>query len=167
MADQAAAPQQGDKQVLSWQDLEKATDAIASQVGESGFVPSIIIAIARGGMVPAGILAYKLGVRLADVINVEFYTDMERTRPDPVLLAPMLETQAVSGQRILVVDDVATSGRTLSIVMKLLRGFGADVRSAVVCTKPGTIIAPDFRWRTTQGWIVFPWSSIAPTTAGD
>lgn len=143
---------------LTWEQVDRAADDIARQVHDSGFAPRVIIAIARGGMVPAGLLAYKLDVKLADVINVEFYTDLERTRPDPVLLAPILETQAISGQQILVVDDVAQSGRTLSIVMKLLRGFGGDVRSAVLCTRAGTIIAPDFRWRTTERWVVFPWS---------
>ncbi len=167
MADATAAEQPRDRQVLTWHEVDQATDEIARQVTGSGFAPAIIIAIARGGMVPAGVLAYKLGIKLADTINVEFYTDQERTRPDPVLLAPMLETEAISNHKILVVDDVADTGRTLALVMKLLRGFGADVRSAVVCTKPGTIVAPDFRWKTTDGWIVFPWSPNAPTTAGD
>ena len=151
---------------VSWEHLHRDAKALAWRLMSAGSFEGII-AITRGGMVPAGVLAYKLGIKLADTINVEFYTDQERTRPDPVLLAPMLETEAISNHKILVVDDVADTGRTLALVMKLLRGFGADVRSAVVCTKPGTIVAPDFRWKTTDGWIVFPWSPNAPTTAGD
>ena len=96
-----------------------------------------------------GALTYRLGVKLTDAINVEFYTDVEQTLPDPVLLAPMLDTESIAGRQLLVVDDVADSGRTLSLVVKLLRGFGADVRSAVLYAKPTTIVNPDFCWRRT------------------
>ena len=76
------------REVLTWEGLGKAADDLALQVHESGFLPSVIIAIARGGMIPAGALTYRLGVKLTDAINVEFYTDVHQTLPDPVLLAP-------------------------------------------------------------------------------
>lgn len=155
------------KEILTWEEVGHATDDIARQVVDSGFAPKIIIAIARGGLVPAGALTYKLGVKLTDAINVEFYTDVETTRPDPILLAPMLDSASISNQRILIVDDVADSGRTLALVIKLLRGFGADVRSAVLYAKPSTIVSPDFRWKDTDRWIVFPWSAKPPISAGE
>lgn len=167
MAFHADSDDTGGREVLTWEQVGDATDDLARQVVESGFEPRVIIAIARGGMIPAGALTYKLGVKLTDAINVEFYTDVETTRPDPILLAPMLDSQSISNQRILVVDDVADSGRTLALVIKLLRGFGAEVRSAVLYTKPQTIITPDFHWRATDRWIVFPWSSRPPLTGGD
>lgn len=150
------------REVLTWEGLGEATDDLALQVRESGFRPAVIIAIARGGMIPAGALTYRLGVKLTDAINVEFYTDVHQTLPDPVLLAPMLDTESIAGRQLLVVDDVADSGRTLSLVVKLLRGFGADVRSAVLYSKPATIVKPDFCWRHTDRWIVFPWSARPP-----
>ena len=150
------------KEVLTWEGLGDATDDLARQVHESCFDPSVIIAIARGGMVPAGSLTYRLGVKLTDAINVEFYTDVHQTLPDPVLLAPMLDTESITGRRILIVDDVVDSGRTLALVVKLLRGFGADVRSAVLYAKPTTVVEPDFCWKHTDRWIVFPWSAKPP-----
>ena len=104
-------------------------------------------------------------MKLTDAINVEFYTDVNETLADPILLAPLLDTDSIRGRRILVVDDVADSGRTLALVLKLLRGFGAEVRSAVLYTKPRTVVQPDFSWRTTDKWIVFPWSAKPPVTA--
>ena len=103
-------------------------------------------------------------MKLSDAINVEFYTDVDETLPDPVLLAPMLDTESIAERRILVVDDVADSGRTLHLVIKLLRGFGAEVRSAVLYAKPRSIVAADFVWKTTDDWIVFPWSAEPPVT---
>jgi len=153
------------KEVLTWGQLGDATRDLAQQVADSGFRPGVVIAVARGGLVAAGALTYALGIKLVDAINVEFYTDVAETLPDPILLSPMLDTDAIVNQSILVVDDVADSGRTLHLVIKLLRGFGADVRSAVLYSKPGSVVRPDFAWKHTDRWIVFPWSAEPPVLA--
>lgn len=167
MAYHADATDLADKEVLTWEGFGAAQREIAQAVADSGFHPTVIVAVARGGMPVAGALTYSLGVKLTDAINVEFYTDVDQTLPDPILLAPMLDTESITGKKILVVDDVADSGRTLGLVIKLLRGFGADVRSAVLYAKPSTLVQPDFVWRTTDRWIVFPWSAEPPVTARD
>ncbi|MGV8846286.1 phosphoribosyltransferase [Tessaracoccus sp.] len=153
-------------EVLTWAELGEVTDSLARQVADSGFHPDVVIAIARGGLVIAGSITYALDVKLVDAINVEFYVDINETRPDPILLAPMLDSESIADQKILVVDDVADSGRTLALVLKLLRGFGADVRSAVLYHKPRSIVTPDFSWRQTDAWITFPWSANPPVVKG-
>lgn len=154
-----------DKEILSWELFGQAQEELAQQIADSDFSPEVLVAVARGGMLPGGALTYSLGVKLTDAINVEFYTDVNETLADPILLAPLLDTDSIRGRRILVVDDVADSGRTLALVLKLLRGFGAEVRSAVLYTKPRTVVQPDFSWRTTDKWIVFPWSAKPPVMA--
>lgn len=154
-----------DKEILSWELFGQAQEELAQQIADSDFSPEVLVAVARGGMLPGGALTYSLGVKLTDAINVEFYTDVNETLADPILLAPLLDTDSIRGRRILVVDYVADSGRTLALVLKLLRGFGAEVRSAVLYTKPRTVVQPDFSWRTTDKWIVFPWSAKPPVTA--
>ena len=150
------------KEILTWETFGDAAEELAAQIHHSGFDPEILIAVARGGMIPGGALTYSLGVKLTDDINVEFYTDVQETLPDPVLLAPMLDTESIRNKRILIVDDVVDSGRTLALVLELLRGFEADVRSAVLYAKPTTVINPDFVWKATDKWIVFPWSAKPP-----
>lgn len=154
-----------DKEVLTWQGFGDAGRELATVIAADGYAPEIVIAIARGGLLPAGHLAYALGLKLADAINVEFYTDVHETLPDPVLLEPMLDVEAIHGRRLLVVDDVADSGRTLALVLDLLRGMGAEARSAVLYAKPTSVVDPDFVWRRTERWIVFPWSALPPVTA--
>ena len=132
-----------DKEILSWELFGQAQEELAQQIADSDFSPEVLVAVARGGMLPGGALTYSLGVKLTDAINVEFYTDVNETLADPILLAPLLDTDSIRGRRILVVDDVADSGRTLALVLKLLRGFGAEVRSAVLYTKPRTVVQPD------------------------
>lgn len=153
-----------DKEVLTWDRFGRAARDLAQAVADSDFDPEIIIAVARGGLLPGGALAYALGIKLSDAINVEFYTDVHQTLPDPVLLAPLLDTESIAGRRLLVVDDVADSGRTLALVLDLLRSHGADTRSAVLYAKSATIVEPDFVWKHTDQWIVFPWSAEPPVT---
>lgn len=149
-------------EVLTWEAFGRASRELAQTVADSGFRPEIIIAVARGGLLPAGALSYSLGVKLSDAINVEFYTDVHETLPDPVLMAPFLDTENLEGKSLLVVDDVADSGRTLALVIEILERYGGDVRSAVIYGKPRSAVDPDYVWRRTSEWIVFPWSAELP-----
>lgn len=153
------------KEILTWQLFGDATRQLATTIANSDFKPEVLISIARGGMIPGGALTYALGIKLTDAINVEFYTDVKQTLPDPVLLAPMLDTNFIQGKKLLVVDDVVDSGRTLDLVIKMLRNFGAECRSAVLYEKPTTVIEPDYVWKKTDKWIVFPWSAEPPVMA--
>ncbi|AEG82442.1 MULTISPECIES: phosphoribosyltransferase [Corynebacterium] len=152
------------KEVLTWDGFGNANRELAQQIVDDGYDPEIIVAVARGGLVPAGALSYSMGVKLSDAINVEFYTDVNETLPDPVLLEPLLDTNSIKGRRVLVVDDVADSGRTLQLVLKLLESHGAEVRSAVIYAKSRSVVSPTYVWKHTDEWIVFPWSAEPPVT---
>ena len=108
------------REVLTWSDFGVASRDLATQIVADGFIADIVVAVARGGLVPAGALAYALGTKAAGTLNVEFYTDVEETLPAPVVLEPLLDTSALAGKNLLVVDDVADSGRTLALVLDLL-----------------------------------------------
>ena len=152
------------KEILTWEGFGVASRELAQTIADDGYEPEIIIAVARGGLVAAGALSYALGVKLSDAINVEFYTDVHTTLPDPILLEPMLDVASISGRKLLVVDDVADSGRTMKLVLEILRDQGAEVRSAVLYEKSVSVVKPDYTWRHTDEWIVFPWSAEPPVT---
>ena len=82
------------------------------------------------------------------------------------LAAAVAATDYQPDQRVLVVDDVADSGRTLALVLDLVRARVAQVRGAVLYEKPRSIVRPDYAWRHTDRWISFPWSALPPVTAG-
>lgn len=153
------------KEILTWELFGTAQRELAQQIADSGFTPDIIIAVARGGLLPAGALSYSMGIKLSDAMNVEFYTDVHETLPDPVLLEPLLDVNAIAGKKLLVVDDVADSGRTLDLVLELLRPHAAEVKSAVLYGKSRSAVSPDYVWRHTDEWIVFPWSAEPPVQA--
>ena len=152
------------KEILTWEGFGVASRELAQTIADYGYEPEIIIAVARGGLVAAGALSYALGVKLSDAINVEFYTDVHTTLPDPILLEPMLDVASISGRKLLVVDDVADSGRTMKLVLEILREQGAEVRSAVLYEKSVSVVKPDYTWRHTDEWIVLPWSAEPPVT---
>jgi hypoxanthine phosphoribosyltransferase len=137
---------------------------LATDVLVSGFMPDFVIAIARGGLLLAGALAYALGVKNCGSLNVEFYTGVEERLPMPIVLPPLLDKESLNGQRVLLADDVSDSGRTLALVVELLEAAGAEVRSVVLYTKPGTVHEPDYCWRRTSRWIAFPWSAMPPVS---
>ena len=153
-----------DREVLGWQEFGQASRELASQVQQSGFMPDMVVAIARGGLLLAGSVAYALDVKSCGAINLEFYTGVDLRLDEPVLLSPMLDTPSVAGQRVLLVDDVSDSGRTLAMVLALLLSAQADVRSLCLYSKPDTVLEPDYVWRKTSKWIAFPWSSLPPVT---
>lgn len=147
-----------ERETLTWDGFGAATRDLARSILASGFEPEVVVAIARGGLLPAGAIAYGLGVKNCGAINVEFYTGIGTVLDAPEVLPPELDMAYLDGRRVLLVDDVADSGRTLALAVQLLKDKGADVRSVTIYTKPSTIIQPDFAWKDTDLWINFPWS---------
>ncbi len=156
-----------DRELLSWDLFGTAVRELAGTVAGSGFVPDLVVGIARGGLPIAGGIAYALDAKMVGTLNVEFYTGIGTTLAEPVVLPPLLDLAALADQRVLVVDDVADSGRTLALVLDLVRERVAEARSAVLYEKPGSIVRPDYAWRRTDRWISFPWSALPPVTAAE
>lgn len=156
----------GERERLSWEQFGEASRELARAILRDGFAPEVVVAIARGGLLPAGAIAYALGVKNCGALNVEFYTGIGTVRDAPEVLPPALDIAYLAGRRVLLVDDVADSGRTLAMAVSLLRDRGADVRSVTVYTKPGSIATPDYSWRETSRWIDFPWSWRGTVTGG-
>jgi uncharacterized protein len=148
----------GEREQLTWDGFGEASRDLARRILADGFVPEVVVAIARGGLLPAGAISYGLGVKNCGALNVEFYTGVGTVLDAPEVLPPALDIDYLEGRRVLLVDDVADSGRTLALAVDLLRKRGADMRSVTLYIKPGTIATPDYWWKETPLWIDFPWS---------
>lgn len=168
--DGAAGAADPDRENLTWELFGAAERELSAQIVASGWIPDLIIAIARGGLILAGAIGYAIGIKAMGAINVEFYTDVGRTLDEPTVLPPLMDASELPGKKVLVVDDVADSGKTLKMVMELLRHEGlqlggasvpVEARSACIYLKPRSVHRPDYVWRETDKWINFPWS-VAP-----
>jgi hypoxanthine phosphoribosyltransferase len=107
-------------------------------------------------------LAYALDCKNLFTMNVEFYTGIGTTLDAPVMLPPLLDATELDDLSVLIVDDVADSGKTLELVAGFCRGHVSEVRTAVLYEKPRSVIKADYTWRHTDKWINFPWSSEPP-----
>jgi len=151
-----------EREVLTWDHFGAASRELAFDVIKSGFMPDVVVAIARGGLLLAGAIAYALGVKSCGAVNAEFYTGVGTRLPAPIMLPPLLDEASIAGKKALLVDDVSDSGRTLAMVVQLLELGGAEVRTVCLYSKPGTALEPTYTWRRTPLWITFPWSALPP-----
>jgi hypoxanthine phosphoribosyltransferase len=151
-----------EREVMTWDDLGAGSRELAQIVHDDGYRPDMILAIARGGLLVAGALAYALGVKNTYTMNVEFYTGVDERLPIPMLLPPVPDLIDVSSARVLIADDVADTGATLRLVEDFCAGRVAEVRSAVLYEKPRSEVKCEYVWRRTDRWITFPWSAAEP-----
>jgi hypoxanthine phosphoribosyltransferase len=159
-------PAPSEREIMTWQHLGEAARHLAHAVVESGYTADIVLAIARGGLLPGGAVAYALGVKNSCAMNVEFYTDVDQRLEVPLILPPAPELIDLGDARMLIVDDVADTGRTLEVVHDFCAGKVAEVRTAVLYEKPHSVVKCDYVWRRTDRWIDFPWSAEPPIEGG-
>lgn len=152
------------RETLTYETFGTAVRDLAQAVADDGYVPDIILSIARGGLLVGGALGYALGIKNVFVMNVEFYTGVDERLELPVVLPPTPDVVDLTGARVLVADDVADTGATLQLVREFTQGHVADVRSAVIYEKSRTLVRSDYVWRRTDAWINFPWSTQPPVT---
>jgi uncharacterized protein len=153
-----------ERETLTWDDFGRAGRDLAQQVADDGYRPDLILAIARGGLLPAGAVSYALDVKNLHLVNVEFYTGVDERLDLPVMLPPVPQTVDLSGATVLIVDDVADTGATLKLVRDYCEGHVAEARCAVIYEKPRSIVQCEYVWSRTDRWINFPWSSRPPVT---
>ncbi|SMO50033.1 hypothetical protein SAMN06266982_10485 [Propioniciclava tarda] len=159
------SPMADEREVLTWERFGSATRELTQMVLDSGFEPEIVLSITRGGLLPAGAIAYALDNKNIHIINVEFYTGVDQRLPEPVFLPPLPATTYLDGATVLIVDDVADTGETLKLVREFCDKHAVESRVAVLYEKSRSVIKCDYVWKRTDQWITFPWSALPPMTA--
>jgi uncharacterized protein len=154
-----------EREWMTWEDVGTAVDELAAQIQGAEFSPDAVLALARGGLPAGGALAYALGVKTMATLNVEFYTGVDERLEEPLLLPPVPDLTVLRTERLLIVDDVADTGRTLALARDFCAEHVDDVRTAVLYEKPQSAVRSNFVWRRTEKWINFPWSTPAAVTA--
>jgi len=155
-----------EREILTWDLFGRAGRDLAQMVADSGYRPTIILGVARGGLLPAACLSYALGVKNLFTMNVEFYTGIDQRLDLPVMLPPLLNAVDIKGASVLVVDDVADTGHTLRLVRDFCADHVVEARSAVIYEKSRSIVKCDYVWKRTDHWVIFPWSSQPPVVSG-
>jgi len=143
---------------VSWAELDRLVGDLAEQVGTDY---DLVLAITRGGLVPAGILAYRLDLREILVAGVEFYTSGGQTHDAPIF-GHFPAPELLRGKRILVVDEVWETGETMAAVVERVAAAGGRPTTAVIHYKPGRSrveLHPDFYAALAHGWVTYPYKA--------
>jgi len=140
---------------IRWEQLHRDALALAARLKDQGPFAGIV-AVSRGGLVPAAILARELECRVVETVSVRTYE--AEMRGEPVVTKP--PAAAGNGAGWLLIDDMVDSGTTARVVRKLLPA----ARFAVLYAKPqGRDLADLFAADVDQEtWIVFPWDQEPP-----
>lgn len=145
-----------DFEVPSWDEIYEMLLALADMIKKDFFSPDVIIGVSRGGWPPARVMSDLLGnVELAN-IRVEFYRGVAETGDEPVITQPL--SMPVEGRKVLIMDDVADTGKSLKLVREHVEKRHANViKIATIYYKPWSTVIPDYYVKVTRRWIVFPW----------
>jgi hypoxanthine phosphoribosyltransferase len=146
------------KDHVSWDDLDRLVRDLSAVVAGDH---DVMLAITRGALVPAGMLAYRLGIRNILVAAVAYYDDAGQPGPSPTFLQfpadPLLR-----GRRVLIVDEVWDSGTTIHAVTERVRQAGGIPTTAVLHYKPTRSTVPerpDHYAVETANWVVYPFKA--------
>lgn len=146
-------------EVVTWNRFYTLARRLARRVLDSGYRPDTLVAIGRGGYLPARILSDFMGIMDLTSFKIEHYTATRKSRR-AVVRYPL--TADLTDRRVLLVDDVSDSGDTFATALAHVRGCGnpAEVRTAVLHHKMVSRYTPDYfvhrvvKWR----WIIYPWA---------
>lgn len=142
---------------ISWDQIHRDARALAWRLDGQGPAADgswkAIVAITRGGMAPAMIVARELDVRTVDTISVKSYD--HQTQSDAVVIQKPDDDLVGDGEGVLILDDLVDSGRTLEVVRELY----PKAHYATVYAKPkGRPQVDTFITEVSQDtWIFFPW----------
>ena len=146
---------------VSWDELHRHARALAWRLLELGPFHGIV-AITRGGLVPASIVARELNIRLIDTIGIASYDHKSQGE-----ISMLKDADAGDGEGWLIVDDLVDTGSTARVVREHL----PQALFATIYAKPaGRPLVDTFITEVSQDtWILFPWDlalAYAPPIGG-
>jgi hypothetical protein len=150
-----------ERDIVTWDELDRLVGVLAERLAGRSF--DVLLAITRGGMVPAGMLAYRLRLRDILVAAVEYYDEAGQPGPHPTFLQFPADPQ-LRGRQVLIVDEVWDSGTTIHAVTQRVRQAGGLPTTAVLHYKPARSVVPgtpDVHAVETDAWVVYPFKAGA------
>ncbi|WP_126456783.1 phosphoribosyltransferase [Sulfuriflexus mobilis] len=146
---------------VSWGKISNLVHTLANRIHASGYRPDIVVAIARGGYVPARLLCDHLDIYNLTSMRISHYTSGAE-KGEAARLSMPLNTD-IRGLRVLLVDDVGDTGNTLQLALEHINALHpAEIKIAVLHHKHISQVVPDFyaqkiiSWR----WLTYPWAII-------
>lgn len=139
---------------LSWTEGAKLCEELVEKTRD--YRPDVLVGVSRGGLVPLRVFSDVLDIKKIGVLGIQFYKAIGETNKFPEITHEM--PLNISGKKILIIDDVADTGKSLVEAKKYIGKKGAkEIKTATLHFKPTSIITPDYYIATTTDWIIYPW----------
>ena len=150
-------PEANAQEILTWDDVDKLIDHLTPQF-EGEF--DGIVMIARGGLIPGGILSEIMGIKNVHTAAVHIEEVLNQKLTWPTFMQFPIDT-LIARRRLLVVDNIWSRGRTMVIVKSRLEAAGATVHTAALHFRPKSNqfsdTGPDYYGAITTNYVVYPW----------
>ena len=138
---------------VSWNEYQALSQKLAATILTHEKPFDEIVAIARGGLTLGHLLSDSLRIPICS-ITIQSYTDIQKQ--GQLKITAGLSAH-IKGLRILLVDDIADSGKTLKRAVSYLRRFKpASMTTVTMFYKPHSIFLPDYFVGQTKKWVIFP-----------
>jgi len=152
--------------LVSWEDIVKWSRELARKIKKSGFIPDVIVAVARGGFVPARLLCDFLNVENLLSIQSQHWTEAAKAADRAIIKFPYKVD--LTGKKVLLVDDIVDTGESLSLARKYILENWNPLElkiAALQWIKPVAKIKPDFYLIEVTEWVWFqyPWTRLEDT----
>jgi len=143
-------------EVPTWDQIYEMLLDLADKIRRDSFYPDVIVGISRGGWPPARVMSDLLEKPELANVRVEFYIGIAEMKSEPVITQPV--SAPVKDKNVLIMDDVADTGKSLKLVESHVKEQGAKgVKIATIYYKPWSEVVPDYYEKETTRWVVFPW----------
>lgn len=146
-------------ELVSWERASALAGMLANRVLDSGYAPDLVIAVARGGYVPARIVCDCMLLGELASIKVEHWGIAARRSGGARIAHPL--PIGIGGRKVLVVDDVTDTGDTMAVILEYLHSLSpSEVKVGVLHHKTSSRFVPDYmaEVQTEWRWIVYPWA---------
>ncbi len=153
--------------LVSWQEIVEWSRGLARKIRESGYQPTVIIAVARGGYVPARLLCDFLGVENLLSIQSQHWTEAAKASERAILKFPYKVD--LSGHKALLVDDIVDTGETVMLAREyILKEWKPDELRVATLQWISSVakFKPDYYYIEVKEWTWFqyPWTRLEDVT---
>jgi len=144
---------------LTWEDVEDLLWDVFTALRSSGYDPDVVIAVARGGLIPARLLADYLQKKYICTFQMGHFSGDASLTESPILIYPLPEVD-LTDKKVLVVDDISDEGGTMGAVVDYLSAKVAQIKTAILVSKTDSHYQADYcpKVLAEWGWVFFPWS---------
>jgi len=147
--------------ILTWDEIARWTEAVAYDIADNGFRPTVVIGLTRGGWVPARVICDHLQVKKLYAVKTEHWGVTANTDGKALLTQEL--NASIEGESVLIVDDITDTGESLLLAETHLKMMGPkEVRTATLLHITHSKKQPDYYevevpeedWT----WFIFPWN---------